>query len=188
MKSKNPAYIPEGNHGDTLTSSIKSMDDMVSGKNAGTGVVSVIDQEVTNSAAASLAGRAKKSYHSTLDTTKHIINNNKKLLAGAAAATIGAALLTQEKPSFGNNTVSANTNGMMMEASRNAIEETREQQSLMGGVHRATDYLYSYNRGGGRSVSVEGSSTGYGSSGSVPQDVNKFMYGDGMSAIRILTE
>ena len=188
LKSKNPAYIPEGQHSKTLASGVESLDNMVFGTNAGTGVVSTIDQEVVDSAASSLAGKAKKSYHSALDTTKHIINNNKKLLAGAAAATIGAALLTQEKPSFGNNTVSANTNGMMMEASRNAIEETREQQSLMGGVHRATDYLYSYNRGGGRSVSVEGSSTGYGSSGSVPQDVNKFMYGDGMSAIRILTE
>ena len=188
LKSKNPAYIPEGQHGKALESGVESLDHMVFGTRAGTGVVSTIDQEVVDSAAASLAGKAKKSYHSALDTTKHIINNNKKLLAGAAAATIGAALLTQEKPSFGNNTVSANTNGMMMEASRNAIEETREQQSLMGGVHRATDYLYSYNRGGGRSVSVEGSSTGYGSSGSVPQDVNKFMYGDGMSAIRILTE
>lgn len=188
LKSKNPAYIPEGQHSKTLASGVESLDNMVFGTNAGTGVVSTIDQEVVDSAAASLAGKAKKSYHSALDTTKHIINNNKKLLAGAAAATIGAALLTQEKPSFGNNTVSANTNGMMMEASRNAIEETREQQSLIGGVHRATDYLYSYNRGGGRSVSVEGSSTGYGSSGSVPQDVNKFMYGDGMSAIRILTE
>ena len=188
LKSKNPAYIPEGQHGKALESGVESLDHMVFGTRAGTGVVSTIDQEVVDSAAASLAGKAKKSYHSALDTTKHIINNNKKLLAGAAAATIGAALLTQEKPSFGNNTVSANTNGMMTEASRNAIEETREQQSLMGGVHRATDYVYSYNRGGGRSVSVEGSSTGYGSSGSVPQDVNKFMYGDGMSAIRILTE
>lgn len=188
LSSINPEYIPDERKGSSLAKSIEGIDSVVLGTEAPVGVVSTVDQEIVDSSSASLAGKAKKSYHSALETTKQIINNNKKLLAGAAAATIGAALLTQEKPSFGNNTVSANTNGMMMEASRNAIEETREQQSLMGGVHRATDYLYSYNRGGGRSVSVEGSSTGYGSSGSVPQDVNKFMYGDGMSAIRILTE
>ena len=188
LKSQNPDLIPEGKLGSAFEKGVDSVNEVVNGNTNHPGVVSTIDQEIVDSSSASLAGRTKKSYYNALETTKQIINNNKKLLAGAAAATIGAALLTQEKPSFGNNTVSANTNGMMMEASRNAIEETREQQSLMGGVHRATDYLYSYNRGGGRSVSVEGSSTGYGSSGSVPQDVNKFMYGDGMSAIRILTE
>ncbi len=188
LKSQNPDLIPEGKLGSAFEKGVDSVNEVVNGNINHPGVVSTIDQEIVDSSSASLAGRTKKSYYNALETTKQIINNNKKLLAGAAAATIGAALLTQEKPSFGNNTVSANTNGMMMEASRNAIEETREQQSLMGGVHRATDYLYSYNRGGGRSVSVEGSSTGYGSSGSVPQDVNKFMYGDGMSAIRILTE
>lgn len=188
LKTKNPTYISDGKHEEVLRQGVSNLDDMVSGPKIGPGVVSTIDQEIVDSAASSLAGKAKKSYHSALDTTKHIINNNKKLLAGAAAATIGAALLTQEKPNFGNNTVSANTNGMLMEASRNAIEETREQHTMMGGVHRATDYLYSYNRGGGKSVNVEGQSTGYGSSGDISQDVNKFMYGDGMSAIRILTE
>ena len=76
---------------------------------------------------------------------------------------------------------------MLLEASRNAIQETASEQSLMGGVHRATEYMHSYQRGGSRSISVEGHQTGYGSSGDLQQDVNNFMFGDGMNSIRILT-
>lgn len=185
LKSRNPNNMAETSYAHNLKEANQNLTDMVTKSKLG--VVSTIDQEVINSMSSTLAGRVKKSYHNSLENTKQIISNNKKLLAGAAAATIGAALLTQDKPSFGNNTVSANTNGMLMEASRNAIEETREQQSIMGGVHRATDYLYSYQKGGGSSISVEGSSHGRGGTGDITTDMNNFMYGDGMSSIRILT-
>lgn len=184
LKARNPNHIPETSYAHNLKEANENLTDMVTKSKLG--VVSTIDQEVIDSMSSTLAGKVKKGYHNSLENTKQIISNNKKLLAGAAAATIGAALLTQEKPNFGNNTVSANTNGMLMEASRNAIEETREQQSIMGGVHRATDYLYSYQKGGS-SVSVDGSSYGRGGTGDIPTDVNNFMYGDGMSSIRILT-
>ena len=188
LRSKNPDLIPEGKLGTAFKEGVDNVNEVVNGNRHHPGVVSTVDHEIVDSMASSLAGKAKKSYHTALETTKQMITNNKKILAGAAAATIGAALLTQEKPNFGNNTVSANTNGMLMEASRNAIEETREQQNLIGGVHRATDYLYSYNRSNAKSISVEGQSTGYGSSGNLATDVNNFMFADGMSTIRILTE
>ena len=170
-----------------IHSSITSIDNLVSGESSEIGVVSTAHRQVVNPENASVVSRAKKSYHKSLETAKHVVANNKKLLAGAAAATIGAALLTQEKPNFGNQTVSANTNGMLLEASRNAIQETASEQSIMGGVHRATEYVHSYQRGGSRSISVEGHQTGYGSSGDLQQDVNNFMFGDGMNSIRILT-
>ena len=170
-----------------IHSSITSIDNLASGESSKIGVVSTAHRQVVNPENASVVSRAKKSYHKSLETAKHVVANNKKLLAGAAAATIGAALLTQEKPNFGNQTVSANTNGMLLEASRNAIQETASEQSIMGGVHRATEYVHSYQKGGSRSISVEGHQTGYGSSGDLQQDVNNFMFGDGMNSIRILT-
>ena len=151
------------------------------------GSVAHVSEELVNEGTEqSLVQRGKVGYHKASEIIKHNIMNNKKLLAGAAAATIGAALLTQKKPDYGNHNAHANTSGMMLKASRSALEDTQAQAGLMGGVQRATEYMHLYGNQGQKSVQIDGYKTGQNSSGSFQNDVNNFMFGDGMSTVRIL--
>ena len=151
------------------------------------GSVAHVSEELVNEGTEqSLVQRGKVGYHKASEIIKHNIMNNKKLLAGAAAATIGAALLTQKKPDYGNHNAHANTSGMMLKASRSALEDTQSQAGLMGGVQRATEYMHLYGNQGQKSVQIDGYKTGQNSSGSFQNDVNNFMFGDGMSTVRIL--
>ena len=115
--------------------------------------------------------------------------DSKYLLTGVAAApfeTAVAAEATQRKPDFGNQNAHANTSGMMLKSSRSSLEDTASQTGIMGGVQRATEYMHLYGNTGQKSIQVDGFQTGYNGSGHFQNDMNNIMFGDGMSAVRIL--
>ena len=169
-----------------LTSGVQNLVDVVEGAHTSIPVSHVSEELIMEGNEQSLVQRGKVGYHKASEIIKHNIMNNKKLLGGGLAATIGAALLTQKKPDYGNTNAHANTSGMLLKSSRSALEDTSAQTGLMGGVQRATEYMHLYGNTGQKSVQIDGFQTGQNSSGNFQNDVNNFMFGDGMSSVRIL--
>lgn len=146
-------------------------------------ILPVTEELMNDASEMSLAQKGKLGYYKALETLKHNIGNNKKLLATAAAATVGAALLTQSKPQFGDSRASANPSGMLMAPSKSMLEDTAQQASDVGGVNRAVEYIRPYKRDNSY-VSIDSSPMG--SSGNLHQDINHFIFGDGLSSARIV--
>lgn len=178
-----PMHLQRPNN---LSSGISTMREVVEGVNTSIPVSHIREEIIQEAEEQSLVQRGKLGYHKASEIIKHNITNNKKLLAGGAAAAIATALLTQRKPDFGNQNAHANISGMMLKSSRSSLEDTASQTGIMGGVQRATEYMHLYGNTGQKSIQVDGFQTGYNGSGNFQNDMNNFMFGDGMSAVRIL--
>jgi hypothetical protein len=165
-----------------------AVDDLIKatiGKAASVGVLSISEELVNEGNEMSLAQKGKLGYHKALETIKHNIGNNKKLLATAAGATVAAALLTQKKPDFGESRASANPSGMLMAPSKSILEDTAAQAGAMGSLNRAVEYIRPYRKDNSY-VGIQATPTG--EDRNLHQDMDNFLFGDGLSSVRILNQ
>ena len=127
----------------------------------------------------------KRGYHTASELLKENYKNNKKLLLGAGAFVGATALLTQHKPDFGDNKAHANTNGMLLESGRTALEETASELETRNSNHPATEYLHKFGSGPKQmTASVDQYSESYGDQ---YQDVSGALLGNNLSSIRVLS-
>ena len=108
---------------------------------------------------------------------------NKKLLATTAGLTVGAALLTQKTPQFGESRAEANPSGMLMAPSKSMLEDTANQASSQGSLNRAVEYIRPYRKDNSY-VGIQASQTG--ENRNLNQDIDNFIFGDGLSSARII--
>lgn len=133
----------------------------------------------------SLAQRGKLGYHKALEFMKHNLSNNKKLLMGAGAAFAGAALLTQSKPDFGDSRAEANPSGMLMAPAKSAIEDTARETGTHASLNRAIEYIRPYKKDNSY-VGIQ--ATPMDSNRNLNEDMDHFIFGDGLSSVRITNQ
>ena len=133
----------------------------------------------------SLAQRGKLGYHKALEFMKHNLSNNKKLLMGAGAAFAGAALLTQSKPDFGDSRAEANPSGMLMAPAKSAIEDTARETGIHANLNRAVEYIRPYKKDNSY-VGIQ--ATPMDSNRNLNEDIDHFIFGDGLSSVRITNQ
>lgn len=180
---KNPMVWAKTQTAEKVPSSIDNLIKAITGKAANVRILGVSEEFINEGNELSLAQRGKLGYHKALEILKHNIGNNKKLLATTAGITVGAALLTQKTPQFGESRAEANPSGMLMAPSKSMLEDTANQASSQGSLNRAVEYIRPYRKDNSY-VGIQASQTG--ENRNLNQDIEHFMFGDGLSSARII--
>jgi hypothetical protein len=157
----------------------------VYGGAANVSVLNVSEELIHEGNDLSLAQRGKLGYHKALEFMKHNLSNNKKLLMGAGAAFAGAALLTQSKPDFGDSRAEANPSGMLMAPAKSAIEDTARETGTHASLNRAVEYIRPYKKDNSY-VGIQ--ATPMDSNRNLNEDIDHFIFGDGLSSVRITNQ
>lgn len=180
---KNPMVWAKTQTAEKVSSSIDNLIKAIIGKAANVRILGVSEEFINEGNELSLAQRGKLGYHKALEILKHNIGNNKKLLATTAGLTVGAALLTQKTPQFGESRAEANPSGMLMAPSKSMLEDTANQASSQGSLNRAVEYIRPYRKDNSY-VGIQASQTG--ENRNLNQDIDNFIFGDGLSSARII--
>lgn len=181
---KNPMEWSKTRRAEKVSPAIDDLIKSIMGKSANVPLLGVSEEFIQEGNSLSLAQRGKLGYHKALEVLKHNIGNNKKLLGVAAGMTVGTALLTQKKPDFGDSRAEANPGGMLMAPSQTMLADTADQQASQGSLNRAVEYIRPYKTSSSSYVGIDASPIS--SSGNLNNDIDNFIFGDGLSSARVI--
>lgn len=155
---------------------IEELNNVFNGNN---GSISVMPTEVSDEL--EVAKSVKSGYNTLKQGVMHNINSNKKVLGVGLGTFAGLALLTQNKPDFGNSKARADLGGYVLAPSQSAAEDTAQtsEENMNRSLMRPVEYVKSYSKGQGfQSAYVAANTIGQVGTSDFNRNVNSAIFGN----------